>query len=257
MSAPSAVDRLRAKWRAGEPAFGAWCTLGSDLGAELLARAGFDYVCLDCQHGMWNVESISGAAQAVRTAGSLPLVRVPSGELWLIGRALDLGAAGVIVPLVSSVEEAAAAAASCRYPPEGARSFGPVRTGLDPSATVAERNEQVLCVVMVETEGGVASLEQICELPGVDAVYVGPRDLGLTHGLAPGAEYDALVASIASRARRSGKPAGFHCHTGAAARAAIELGFAFATAVLDADLLPRTAAAELAEARRSLVAESL
>jgi 4-hydroxy-2-oxoheptanedioate aldolase len=245
----AAVGRLRAKWRAGEPAFGAWCTLGSDLGAELLARAGFDYVCLDAQHGMWSVESTSAAAQAVRAAGSVPLVRVPAGELWLIGRALDLGASGVIVPLVSSAEEAAAAAASCRYPPVGGRSFGPIRSGLDPTLTLAERHEQVLCIAMIETAGGVESLEAICAVPGVDAVYVGPRDLGLTHGLEAGPEYDALVASIAARARLAGKPAGFHCYNGAAARAALDTGFTFVTAAMDGELLPRTAAAELTEAR--------
>ena len=115
-------------------------------------------------------------------------------------------------------------------------------------ATAGERNENVLCFVMIETVEGVASLEAICGTPGVDAVYVGPSDLGLSHGLAPGPELDEVIGRIARTARECGVPAGIHTRSGAAARAAIDAGYVFATVSSDRDLLARSARTELTEA---------
>jgi 4-hydroxy-2-oxoheptanedioate aldolase len=244
----TAVDALRSRLAAGGPVFGAWSTLGGPLPAEILARLGFDYVCVDLQHGLAGLESAAPALQGVAAAGSAPLARVPGNEPWLIMRLLDLGASGIIVPLVSTPEEAMRAAQACRYPPEGARSWGPVRTAGAPDATPAERNTAVLCVVMVETVEGVANLETICATPGVDAVYVGPSDLGLSHALPPGPELDTVIAGIAETCRRCGVPAGIHTRSGAAARVAIELGYSFTTIATDRDLLARAARAELAAA---------
>ena len=178
----------------------------------------------------------------------MPLLRVPGNEAWLIGRALDLGARGVVVPLVSTPEEAARAARACRYPPDGARSWGAVRSSGELGSVASERNAAVLCIVMIETVQGVENLEAICGTPGVDAVYVGPRDLALDHGLEPGPELDALIAGIAATCRRLGVPAGIHTGSGEAARRSIEAGFSFATIASDRDLLARAARAELAVA---------
>jgi 4-hydroxy-2-oxoheptanedioate aldolase len=115
-------------------------------------------------------------------------------------------------------------------------------------ATAPERNASVLCIVMVETVTAVENLEAICATPGVDAVYVGPSDLGLSHGLAPGPELDAVIAGIAATCGRAGVPAGLHTRSGAAARAAVDLGFSFATISSDRDLLARAARTELSEA---------
>jgi 4-hydroxy-2-oxoheptanedioate aldolase len=237
----SSVERLRAKWHSAEPVFGAWCGLGSPLAAEILGRAGFDYVCLDLQHGLSGLEFAGSALQAISTAAAVPLVRVPGNEPWLIGRALDLGASGVVVPLVSSSEDAARAAWACRYPPAGTRSWGPVRVAEAAGTTASERNEHVLCIVMIETVEGVERLDEICRVPGVDAVYLGPRDLALSHGLEPGDELVALEGRIAARARELGIPPGLHTHSGEAARAAIGNGFAFATIASDRHLLAEAA----------------
>jgi 4-hydroxy-2-oxoheptanedioate aldolase len=216
--------------------------------AEILARLGFDYVCVDLQHGLAGLESAAPALQGVAAGCSAPLARVPGNEPWLIMRMLDLGASGVIVPLVSTPEEATRAAQACRYPPQGTRSWGPVRTAGALGATAPERNAAVLCIVMVETVEGVANLEAICSTPGVDAVYVGPSDLGLSHGLPPGPELDAVISGIAQTCRRCGVPAGIHTRSGAAARAAIDSGYTFTTIATDRDLLARAARAELATA---------
>jgi 4-hydroxy-2-oxoheptanedioate aldolase len=245
----TAIESLRRRLAEGGPAFGGWSTLGSPLPAEILAQLGFDYVCVDLQHGLSSLESAPPAIQGVTAAGSVPLVRVPGNEPWLIMRALDLGAFGVVVPLVSTPEQAAQAATACRYPPEGVRSWGPVRTATALGATAAERNEHVLCVGMIETVEGVANLEAICRTPGLDAIYVGPSDLGLSHGLPPGPELNAVIARIAETSKRCGVPAGIHARSGEAARAAIEAGYTFATVTSDRDLLARAARAELAAAR--------
>src|SRR5205085_1042568 len=113
-----------------EPTFGLWAAIPASLTAELGAAAGYDYVCIDLQHGLSDEHTMVTMLQATVAAGATPLVRVAWNEPGLIMRALDLGAAGVIVPLVGSREEASRAVQACRYPPEGSRSYGPSRAQL-------------------------------------------------------------------------------------------------------------------------------
>lgn len=239
---------LRAAWAAGEPVFGAWCATASPIAAEALALAGFGYVTVDLQHGLTGLDTLPPVLQGITAAGGVPIVRVPANEAWLIGRALDLGAHGVIVPLVSSAEEARRAAGACRYPPDGWRSYGPVRTSAALGATTSERNERVTCIVMIETREGVESLEAICAVPGVDAVYIGPTDLGLAHGLPPGPELELVVAHIRDTCRRLGMPAGMHARSGEAGRRYVESGFSFASIASDRELVASAGRGELASA---------
>jgi 4-hydroxy-2-oxoheptanedioate aldolase len=231
---------LRRRWREGGPAYGAWLTIPNPLSVELVALAGFDWVCVDLQHGLGGLEGLAPILQAVSGTGVTPLVRVPGNETWLIGRALDLGAAGVIVPLVESSEETARAVRACRYPPDGSRSYGPVRT--------AGTGDDPLCVVMCETQEGVEHLADISRVSGVDGVYIGPRDLALSYGLDPGPKLDALVVRILATCREHGVPAGIQARSGPAARAYTEQGFAFAAVATDRDLLARASRDELAAA---------
>jgi 4-hydroxy-2-oxoheptanedioate aldolase len=241
-------DSLRRRWQAGQPAFGGWCTIPSALSAEIVGQLGFDWVCVDLQHGLAGLESAAPMLQAISVTGAVPLARVPANEPWLVMRVLDLGASGVVVPLVSSPAEAERAAAACRYPPEGVRSWGPVRTAPALGADAAERNRRVLCLVMVETREGVESLDAICAVPGVDGVYIGPRDLGLSYGLEPGEELDAVVERILTTCRAHGVPAGIHTRSGEAARRYAEAGFLFASVATDRELLAGAARRELAAA---------
>jgi 4-hydroxy-2-oxoheptanedioate aldolase len=240
---------VRRRWQAGEPAIGAWCSIPSALSAEVVAQAGFDFVCVDLQHGLADLGSAAAMLQAISLTGADPLVRVPANEPWLIMRALDLGAAGVIVPLVGSADEAARAAGACRYPPAGIRSWGPVRVASTRATDAAACNARVLCLPMIETQEGVANLEAICAVPGVDGIYIGPSDLALSHGLAPGPELEALLARIVATARQCGLPAGIHVRTGAAARERAEAGFLLAGIATDRELLWRASLGELAAAR--------
>jgi 4-hydroxy-2-oxoheptanedioate aldolase len=153
--------------------------------AETLAVAGFDYLYLDQQHSVGGLASPVEMLRATARTGTTALVRVAANDSVLIGRALDAGAEGVIVPNVESAEDARRAAAAAHYPPEGVRSWGPTRSayGLGPDPSTV--NGQVLCLVMIETARGVAAAKEITTVPGVHGVYVGPGDLAVSLGLDP------------------------------------------------------------------------
>lgn len=238
-------DQLRETWRAGGTTFGGWCSIASPFSAEVVAQCGFDWACIDLQHGLAGLETAAPMLQAISLSGIPPLVRVPANEPWLVMRALDLGAAGVIVPLVSSVEEADRAARACRYPPDGIRSYGPVRVSSRLRTDADYANGQVACIVMIETRGGVEQLDEILAVPGVDGIYIGPRDLALTHGLAAGPEVEALISRILEASLEAGVPAGIHTRSGEEARDYADAGFAFCTIATDRELLARGASAEL------------
>src|SRR5438552_6149692 len=131
-----------------------WCEIPSAFSAEVMSRSGFDWVCVDWQHGLAGAETLGTMIQAISMNGVAPLVRVPFNEPWLIQKALDLGAFGVVVPMVNSADEARRAAQSCQYAPAGFRSFGPIRSasviGTDPRTV----DSNVLCIVMIETLPG-------------------------------------------------------------------------------------------------------
>ena len=253
------TNRLLDHLRRGGVAIGGWCTTGSPLAAELLAVEGFDYVCADCQHGLMSYDGMVPVLHAVARTGVTPLVRVASNLAADIGKALDAGAEGIIVPMVGSPAEAAQAVASCRYPPEGTRSFGPVRSGLFLGADPPAVNRQVLCLVMIETVEGVAAADEICATPGLDGVYLGPADLAVSMGLspAPGSpspEHAAAIETVRRACERAGIVAGIHSAGGAetaGARAAeyVRQGFRMVTVSTDAGLLRAAAASGLAAAR--------
>jgi 4-hydroxy-2-oxoheptanedioate aldolase len=244
--------RLRAKWQAGEPVLGLWAAIPSPFTAELGAAVGYDYVCVDMQHGLSDERTMLSMLQA--TARSTPLVRVAWNEPGLIMRALDLGAAGVIVPLVGSREEAVRAVNACRYPPDGTRSYGPSRAELVIGSSVpAELAAGALCFVMVETRDGLDHVEEIAATPGLDGIYIGPSDLSLALGLTPrvgGPALEEAIARVRDAAHAHGLIAGMHCANGQAARARAAEDFDLITVAVDSSLLKATLAHELAEARR-------
>jgi 4-hydroxy-2-oxoheptanedioate aldolase len=215
---PRSSARLRELWSRDQPAFGLWSSTRDTVVAELVAGAPHDYVCVDLQHGSATFAELPGMLQAMRAAGRAPLVRVPWNEPSGIMRALDTGAIGVIVPMVNNAAEAAAAASACRFPPNGARSWGPmwapVRTDGAPAA--ADQDAATICLVMVETPAGVEAIEEIARTPGVDGVYIGPNDLalGCGHGRATYRDspaVDELIQHLVTTCRDAGVVAGLHC----------------------------------------------
>ena len=171
-------NAVRKAMAAGVPTFGTWQTIASSFTAEMLAKQGFDWLLIDTQHGGIAWESLGGIIQGVEVGGVRALVRVGWNDQRLIMRALDLGAAGVIVPMVSTAEDARHAAEAMRYPPAGVRSFGPIRQFYSTDAA----NSDVVCMVMIETAQALENLDAIAGTPGVDGLFVGPMDLALSLG---------------------------------------------------------------------------
>ncbi len=176
---------LRALWAQDRPAFGVWNLLADPVVAELVATTDLDFAVVDLQHGFAGIDALPTLLQAMRAGGMAPLVRVPWNDPAQIMRAADCGAAGVLVPMVNSAAEAAAAVDACRFPPEGGRSWGPMWGGVraDGAPAPAVANAALLCLVMVETQAGIDALEEIVAVPGVDGVFIGPNDLALSCGL--------------------------------------------------------------------------
>jgi 4-hydroxy-2-oxoheptanedioate aldolase len=210
--------RLRQLWEQDRAAFGMWSSARDATVAELVAASAFDYVCVDLQHGQAGYAELPGMLQAMRAAGRAPLARVVWNDPPAIMRALDVGACGVVVPMVNSAAEAAAAAAACRFPPNGSRSWGPMWAAIraDGAPHPEDQDAAVLCFVMVETQAAVDALEEIVRAPGVDGVYIGPNDLALGCGLGRATYRDSpavdeLLQRVVDTCREAGIVAGLHC----------------------------------------------
>jgi 4-hydroxy-2-oxoheptanedioate aldolase len=256
----SAGKRLRAKFEAGQPAFGLWAGIPTSLTAELAAAAGYDYVCVDLQHGLSDEAIMVSMFQATQAAGGVPLARLAWNEPWLIMRALDLGAAGVILPLIDNAAEAAKAVESCRYPPVGRRSYGPIRAELVVgSASPEELGGDALCFAMIETREGIENLEEIAATPGLDGLYIGPSDLSIALGLAPGGvvadpsrdrpKLAEAIERIRQVCEAHGLIAGMHCGGGEVASQYARDGFRLITVAVDTNLFKATIGRELSAAR--------
>ena len=238
------MTQLRAKLESGGPAIGLWAAIPSPLTAEAAALAGPDYVVIDQQHGAVDAPTMTAMLLAIAGAGVPPLVRVARNEAWTIGNALDLGAAGVIVPMVEDGEQAARAVAACRYAPDGIRSFGALRGSTE---------SPPLCLVMIETRTGVGNAAEIASTPGLDGIYVGPSDLALTLSLQPTPRLEhppvlEALETVRAACEEAGVIAGVHCLAPAdvpeqSAR------FAMVTAGGDAQHLKAALAAALETAR--------
>ncbi|GGK21755.1 HpcH/HpaI aldolase family protein [Salinarimonas ramus] len=207
----AAPDRAscRARLESGDSLACAWLAMGSPALVEAAAHAGPDLLVLDLQHGLFDRRDLEAAIGAVR--GDVPvLVRVAENRPLAIGTALDAGAEGVIVPLVESAEEAAAAVSAARYPPHGIRSGGGVRPLADFAAYVAGCARDTLVAVMIETKAGLENAAAIAAVPGVDLVFIGTGDLVLCLG--PDGDVKArceeACAAIHAACEAAGTPCG-------------------------------------------------
>ena len=243
-------------WQKGEITYGAWLSIPSAFSAEVMAHQGFDWLCIDMQHGVIDYQVAVTMLQAISTTEMLPFVRVPWNEQGIIGKMLDAGAYGVIIPMVNSVEEAQAAVRSCRYAPDGTRSYGPIRAAYYAGADyAANANAEIACIPMIETTTAVERLDEILAVPGIDAVYVGPADLSLTLGLPPAMDHDDASfqearLKIAAACKRHGITAGIHA-SAALAPKHVEAGYQMITVSSDVGSLAGGAAGDLRSVRGS------
>lgn len=248
MSAHEFAARLRRR----ERLLGYWSVLDSPVSTEWLAHVGWDYIALDLQHGLIGYSGMVAGLTAVDASGStVGLVRVEANDATAIGRALDAGAAGVIVPMVNNAEEAAKAVAAATYPPKGVRSYGPMRSQLRIGPLPADADRDTVLLAMIETPDGLANVEAICGVPGLDGVYVGPSDLRLAIGGASSQdpvvddEFEAALSRVRDAAAAQQIAAAIHTPDGATAARRLAEGFTVATVASDLVHLKIASAAHL------------
>jgi len=198
--------------REGKPVVGTWLSLGSITAARFLARLGFDYLTVDVEHSLVNVETTTHIMGSIADAGCVPLVRVPSGRHDHIKRVLDNGGYGIVVPMVMNRQEAQEAVAACLYPPRGNRSVGGSVHALNFSATPADYyakvDDEILIVLQCEHIDAVRNFDAIYSVPGIDAVFVGPNDLMASMRDATGKPPSPEVFKQAARGHLGGGASG-------------------------------------------------
>lgn len=245
------TSRLQQALARGKPVWGGWITGPTSIGPEEFARAGYDYVGFDAQHGYLDDADI---ATVLRRLEHLPIgtaVRLPSADPAPIGRVLDAGADAIIVAMIESADQAAAAVAATRYPPAGVRSFGPLRASLGYDTAALESRVSVFA--MIETAAALTDVNEICAVPGLSGIYIGPADLATSMGVevtkatSHPAVRDAII-DIQQAAAMAGLVPGIHAGDGKVGHAMARLGFQLVTLASESQALRRGAADALKEA---------
>ena len=250
-------NRLHAIWREGGYALNGWLHIHNSWSAETMAHAGWDSITVDLQHGFAGIESLLIMLQAISTTDTVPMVRASWNDALQIQRMLDAGAYGVICPVVNTAEECRRFVGACRYPPAGYRSLGPTRASVYGGSDYARHaNETVVTFAMVETAEGLSNLDEILAVPGLDGVFVGPGDLGLTLVGEFGIDVHhptvaEAIRTIGARTRAAGKIAGIWCPSSEIAIEMKGLGYQFLTVGSDSRLLAAAARQAVAEVRRT------
>jgi len=243
---------------AGEALFGLFLDLGSAASAELCGSLGYDWLLVDLEHGSGGEADLAGQFRAIELGGrSAPLVRPQSGERIRIGRALDLGARGVMVPRLDSADQAREAVTYLRYPPDGIRGVDTrVRgagLGVVGHGDIRRLNERVVGIIQIESVGGLRDADQIAAIDGVDVLFVGPADLSHSLGI-PGqfghADYLAALDRVVTACRAHGKAAGILLYDAAIIPGYVERGFSFVGIGSDAALAVEGARQALGAVRR-------
>ena len=245
------LSKLRTALDNRSPIWGGWITGPTLIGPEEFARAGYDYVGFDAQHSYLDDADIAGILRRLENVDIATAVRLPNADPAPIGRVLDAGADAVIIAMIESADQAAAAVAATRYAPAGIRSFGPLRAGLglDPAA----HESRVSVFAMIETAAALTNLAEICAVDGLAGIYVGPADLALSMGADPiGATRHPDVLDAIVRVHRVAAEAGLvtaiHASEGKTGHALAQLGFQMITLAAESQALRRGAAEHLREA---------
>lgn len=242
-----AANRLKTALKSGKPSFGAWQGIPGSNFSRIMARTpGIDWICVDCEHGQISDDGMHEAVAAIAACGVSPVVRVQEGQHWMIKRALDAGAHGIIVPLLYTVEDAKNVVKYSKFPPQGNRGLGSAlpmekfisgATGQVTEVSMADyyrdSNDSILTIVQIETAEALKNVKEIAELPGVDVLLVGPNDLGnsmgypmvLNPGGKPAPELEEAIATVHKAAQEAGKATAMYVGTGEAAKEYADKGF--------------------------------
>jgi 4-hydroxy-2-oxoheptanedioate aldolase len=244
-------NTLRRALNRATPIWGGWITGPTALGPEEFARAGYDYVGFDAQHGYLDDADIARTLWRIEHVPIATVVRLPNADAAPIGRVADAGADAVVIAMIESADQAAAAVAASRYPPAGVRSFGPLRASLGHDTAALESRVSVFA--MIETAAALSGLSQICAVDGLTGLYVGPADLAISMGVdvVGATKHPAVldaIGRIQGAAADAGLVAGIHAGDGKTGRAMAQLGFRMITLAAESQALRRGAAEHLREA---------
>ena len=248
------LNRVKELWKKQQVAIGGWLSIPCGISTEIMALHGWDVLTIDMQHALVSVSDMVPMISAISTTDVTPFVRVPWLEPGIIMKALDAGSYGVICPMINSREDAEKFVSYCRYAPQGTRSFGPGRAVLYAGNDYAmQANETILTLAMIETQKALDNLEEILTVEGLDAVFVGPSDLGLSLGYAPGNHEEPFlleaIETILKKVKSNGKRAGIYTLTPEYAKRMIMLGFDYVVTSSDARMLTAQATKTLTELR--------
>ncbi len=239
---------------------GSWLSIGSAYSAEFMAHSGFDWLVVDLEHGPFGLDVALGMIQAIGTTDTVPMVRVAANDPTLIKQALDLGAYGLVVPMVNSRDAALAAVKAAKFPNVGQRSIGASRPSLYAGPDyLTHANDELLTILQIEHADGVANAEGILSVPGVDACFIGPSDLAASMGAKPSmditsASVESAVQEVLQVGRRLNVAVGIHVSSSAVATRRIEEGFRFVAVSSDVGFMvdgSRTACATVEKALNS------
>ncbi|KAI6892433.1 hypothetical protein D0869_06273 [Hortaea werneckii] len=246
-----AANRLQRVLKTGKTAFGGWQMLpGANLSRTIARTPNLDWICVDTEHGNISDDSMHECVAAIAACGVSPVVRVPEGQHWMIKRALDAGAHGLMVPLVRSVEDAKNIVKYSKFPPRGTRGMGSPFSmeKFSPEITqmqyFQEANDATVVILQIESAKALENVRRIAAVPGVDVLLVGPFDLGNSIGhpimqVDMDPELHEAIAEIHSAAQDSGKWSAIYCRDGDQARHYAEQGFNMCSAMTDAVALKK------------------
>lgn len=252
-------NKLPQIWNNKKIATNAWLTIPHAWTAEIIANTGFDACTIDLQHGLADYQTAVSMLQAINTTETIPLVRVPWNEPILIMRMLDAGAYGVIAPMINNVQETKALVEACKYPPVGLRSYGPLRASLVyGSDYYPEANNEVLAIAMIETKEGLANVEQIASVQGLNGFYIGTIDLSISLGIKPLGDLhnDQLVnaiKTIVNAATKHGLMVGVHTKSVEETDILRGLGVTLLTSMTDSNVLSTHAKLIFEQTKNSLL----
>lgn len=251
------ISKLKSRWQANETLVNAWITIPNSWTAEIVARASFDTMTIDAQHGLaTDLSTILPMLQAISVTETVPFVRLPDHNPAYIMRMLDAGVGGLICPMVNNRREAEEFVKNCHYPPFGHRSFGPVRAeSLYEGNYFRDAADTFLTMAMIETADGVKNLDEIAATPRLDGLYIGPWDLSLSMGFSTMADFQnsdllRLLDKILNAAAKNRKVAGIQCSSPETARQMSEMGFQFVTPFSDSSGLGNAASKALSDFRK-------
>lgn len=251
------MNKLKQQLKKGKVSMGAWLQIGHPACAEILASAGYDWVCVDLEHAPIDISMMTNIFTAIERHQCIPIVRVPENDTLWIRRCLDAGAQGIIVPLVNTAEEAEKAVRATKYPPEGIRGIGYCRAnkyGADFDAYIKTANQEIAVILQIEHIEAINNLEEILNVKGVDAVFIGPLDLSGSMGITGELEnphFKKALAKFTSLCKKHRIPAGLHIikHDEKNIKIALKNGYQFIALGLDTVFLRNSAETSLADAK--------